>query len=75
MPDETKSITLPEPRSPADVFKDPPSFSGDDDYRRSRDLSVSLVERERIIAWLREPERGPIAYQLAARIAKGEHLK
>jgi hypothetical protein len=27
MPDETKSITLPDPRSPADVFRDPPSFA------------------------------------------------
>ena len=27
MPDETKTITLPEPRSPADVFRYPPSFA------------------------------------------------
>jgi len=26
MPDETKTITLPEPRSPEDVFRDPPKF-------------------------------------------------
>jgi hypothetical protein len=32
------------------------------------------LERQRIVAWLREPSRGPIAFELAARIEKGEHM-
>lgn len=32
------------------------------------------AERARVVAWLKEVERGPIAYQLALRIERGEHV-
>src|SRR5271157_3032275 len=35
----------------------------------------SASERAMVLAWLLEPSRGPIAYELAARIEKCEHVK
>lgn len=43
-------------------------------------ISKALAEREAIVAWLRNPERGgpglsPFAYAYAEQIERGEHLK